>query len=79
MTHHNIAGSEAHRRTPCVQIRIQRRRRNSRRFVVAIHAAAAGVGIAAGLVDAFVFGQPIALGVIGLAFFVWSFWPDRNA
>lgn len=79
MTQHNIVRSEANRPSPHVVIDISRPRRRRLGPVFWAHVAVGLVGAGASLVDSFVFQAPIALGVVGVAFFVWSFWPDRNA
>lgn len=73
---HNIIGSEAGRSGAHVQIRTGRSRRASRGQVIAAHLIAAGVGAGASLIDVLI-GQPIALGVVALAFVAWSGWPSR--
>lgn len=79
MTQHNIVRSEARRPSPHVVIDVVRPRRRRPGLVFWFHVGAVGVGAVASLLDSFVFGGPVALTVVGLAMFVWSFWPDRNA
>ena len=73
---HNIIGNEADRAGAHVEIRTARARRASKSQVVAAHLIAAVVGGGASVIDVLI-GQPIALGVVAVAFLAWCVWPSR--
>lgn len=73
---HNITGSEAFGPREHVQIYVLRRRRKLHPAVW-LYPTFAGLGLVAGLIDAWT-GAPAALPVVIAGLAVWAFWTGRS-